>query len=202
MSSCPEAVKCYISTLKILRNNCEAKSYTCKSCILREWPEFDCTCSCTFTLIYCMRNIWFWNVCFICCIIDNNSANLISVINPLLKLVLSDCWTCWIVREAEIYDIWCFFWKFWCKVSLCCTRHINNITPCLLLWNIISCSSCHCISINIYRIYRVTYCNLIIYWEDISYITWIRLCSIWYEYLICWYITSTLLVIMVCNCTS
>ena len=149
-----------------------------------------------------MRNIFFWNICFISCIINNNSSYFISIVNPLLKLVFCYCWTCWVVREAKIYNIRSFLWKLWCKISFCCTWHINYITPSLLFWNIIASSSCHRISINIYRIYRVTYCNLIIYRENISNITRVRLSTITYKNLIGFNISSTFLIIMLYDSIS
>ena len=149
-----------------------------------------------------MWNIIFWNICFISRIIYDNRTYFISIINPFLKLWFCDSWTCRIVRKTKVNDIRCFLWNLRCKVSCFCTWHIDYIAPLLLVSKIISCSSWHCISINIYRIYRVTNCNFIIYGENIPNVTWIRLGTITYKNFICRNITSTALVIIFSNCAS
>lgn len=79
-----------ISALKVFRNDCCAKTYSCKSGILRKTSKFDCTGSCSFTFKNTVWYIFLCDICFICSIINDHCPVFICIIYPFLEFIFCD----------------------------------------------------------------------------------------------------------------
>ena len=132
-----------ICILQILWHNCKSKTSSGKSCILRKASKLDRTGSCTFTLVDGMWYIVFADICFVCCIINDHSSDLICVVNPFLKLCFADGCSCRIIWETQIDNVRLLLREFRCKSILLQTRHIDHIAPESGLFIISSGSACH-----------------------------------------------------------
>ena len=120
------------------------------------------------------------------------------MVNPLLKLILCDNTSCWVIRIAKINQIWCLFWQCRCEIVFLCTRHVNNIAPCLSLWIVNASASCHNITVNIYRVNRVTYSNNTVCRKDFLNISAVTLCTVRNKYFIDIYMAASVLIFL-CN---
>ena len=203
MTSCPEAVNLYAVTYQFLRNYSKTKTNACETCILGKASKLDSTGSRTLTLINAVRNIFPGNICLICCVIDDHAAVFVCVINPLLKSSLCDGTTGRVVREAEINKIRYFICRDLRKETVILfTWHVDHTVKVLTLFVIKTCTSGHNVGIYVYRINRVTNCNLVIQSEDLLNISRITLCSVGNKDLICADVASSGLIIILCNGTS
>ena len=149
-----------------------------------------------------MCYIIFADICFISGIIDDYCTDFVCIVNPFLKLCFCDCRSCWIIWEAKINDIWFFFWEVWYEIVLCCTWHVDYIAPCFCCRIIFPCSPCHNVCVNINWVYRVTYSNFVIYTENFLNVSGITFCTIADKDFIGTDITSTALVVTICDCIS
>ena len=202
MTSCPHCIQGNITTFQFLWNNRIAQTHSGKSGVFRKALQLDRTCFGTLTLINRVRYIVLWNICFICCIVDDHSSIFVCIIYPHLKLVFCDGGAGRIVRQTEINNVWCLLWKFRHKIIFHRARHINDIAPCLCLCIIFACSSCHNIRVHIDRIYRIAHCYAVIHRKNFLNISGITLCSVWNKNLIRRDITSSCLIIIFRDRTS
>ena len=199
MASCPETVEIYAVTNQILWYNCKAKADTCETCIFGEAAQFNGAGSCSFALIDAVRYIFFGDVCFVCCIIDNYRTVFICIVYPFLKLRFGDGTTGWVVREAKVDKIRYFFREFRKEAVGCCTWHIDYVIKVATFFVVFSCTACHYVCIYIYWVYRVTHCNLVIQSEYFLDISGIALCTVRYKDFVCFNVTASVFVVILCN---
>ena len=195
-------MKHHVSGFQIFWNNGCSKTYSCKSCILREASKFYCACSCSFALVNGVWYVWLGDICFICRVVDDDCSDSISVIYPLLKLCFCDCGSCRVIRETQINDVRCLFRQCRCKVCFFCTRHVDHIAPCLCLCIVSSGTSCHYICINVHRVNRVTHCNLTVCRKNFLNISWITFCTIRNKDFVCLNVAAFILIIILCHGAS
>ena len=202
VTSCPEVMKGNIFTDKIFRNNCKTKTYAGKSCILGKASKLNRTGTCALTLIDTVRHIFLCDISLIGGIVDDHSTILVCIVYPFLELVLRDCCTAWVIREAEIDNIRSFHRKFRKKTVIFQTRHIDHSVKVLVLFVVIAGTSCHNICIYIYRINRVADCYFVVCTKNLLNVSRITFGSVRNKDLIGTDLASACLIVIFCDRTS
>ena len=130
------------------------------------------------TLVNAVRHVILRNIGFISGIVDDHCTVFVGIVHPYLQLVFGDGSSGGVVGAAQVNDIRCFFWKFRYKVVFCGAGHVDHIAPGAFCRIISAGTSCHNISVHVYRINRVAHCNFVVYTENLLNVSGITLCSV------------------------
>ena len=193
----------YIAAFELFRDNRVCKTQSGKSGCLGKAAKLNGTGFCTFTLINRHRDIFFCDISFVSSIVDDDCTCFIGIIYPYLKLFFCHRLAGRVVREAEINKIRYFICRDLRKETVILfTWHVDHTVKVLTLFVIKTCTSGHNVGIYVYRINRVTNCNLVIQSEYLLDVSGITLSSVGNKNLICADVASSGLIIIFCNGTS
>ena len=143
------------------------------------------------------------NICFICTIVNDHCTDLVCVVNPLLQLIFCDGCSCRVVRQTQINDVRILLRELRYEIVFFCTWHIDDIAPHLCLRIVCTGSASHNVGIHINRVNRVTYCDAVIYRENLLDVSRIALCAVRYENFICADVASSCFIVVIRNgCTQ